>query len=73
MSGMADDVRSAAAPHALPSRDAAKYLGASPYTLKSWRLQGRGPAFVRLSPTKHVYLVRDLDEYIAERRRGGGR
>ena len=61
----AADVR----PRVLSTRDAATYVGLSRHTLKSWRLQGRGPAFVRLSPRKCGYLVRDLDSFLERRRR----
>lgn len=36
----------------LSSREAAAYLGVTSDTLDNWRCQGRGPAFIKTSPTR---------------------
>lgn len=51
----------------LPPRDAGKYIGISPLTLANWRVSGKGPRFIRLSPRKIVYRVADLELWLGER------
>ena len=47
--------------------EAAHYLDLHPGTLSNWRLQGIGPAYVRIG--KNIrYRVADLDEWITVRR-----
>ncbi|HEU5223157.1 MAG TPA: helix-turn-helix domain-containing protein [Candidatus Lumbricidophila sp.] len=61
---------SAINPGALNPTDAALYLGKlSPVTLRDWRKDGIGPAFVRLGATKGrvVYRIQDLDKWLASR------
>lgn len=56
------------APAALSTADAARYLGGvSPRTLESWRLRGKGPAWVKVGD-RVVYLVSDLDAFLASGR-----
>lgn len=45
------------------TRQAAEYLGASPFTLKGWRRRGEGPPWIKLSPRLVVYERPDLDAY----------
>lgn len=55
---------------ALRTTQAARYLGISASLLRKMRLrgpddrQGRGPAFIRLSPALIVYEIRDLDSWL---------
>jgi hypothetical protein len=45
--------------------EAAIVLGISPETLKVWRREGRGPAWVRLGDNKLVrYALIDLEDYV---------
>lgn len=36
----------------LTSREAAVYIGVAPETLDNWRCQGRGPAFIKTTPSR---------------------
>jgi len=47
----------------LTESDAAAKLGLKVATLRAWRHQGRGPAFVRLGRAIR-YLATDLDEFV---------
>ncbi|SUS06442.1 Transcriptional regulator (fragment) [uncultured Defluviicoccus sp.] len=49
--------------------EAAAFLGMSTSTLAKWRVYGRGPPFSRLSRGLVVYDERDLEAFVAERRR----
>ncbi len=49
------------------SKEAAKILQKKEQTLANDRLNGRGPAWSKLSG-RIVYLVEDLEEYIKEHR-----
>jgi len=51
--------------HLLDCIPAADYLGLSPITLADWRVQGRGPRYVKLG-RRVKYDIADLDDYIAE-------
>lgn len=51
----------------LTQKEAGEYLGISPLTLANWRVFGRGPRFIRLSPRKIGYRISDLDEWLSER------
>lgn len=45
------------------SREAALYLGIAPETLDNWRCQGRGPAFIKTTPSsrgKVLYRISDI-------------
>lgn len=46
----------------LVTEDAAAYLSLSRRTLEAWRLQGRGPTYVKLG-RKVVYRPEDLDAF----------
>ena len=52
----------------LSTREAAAWLGLSPRTLDRYRVSGEGPAFHRFG-TRVRYLVADLDDWAAARRR----
>ena len=52
---------------ALTEADAAVRLGLKVATLRAWRHQGRGPAFVRLGRAVR-YLDSDLDEFLCANR-----
>lgn len=57
----------------LTETEAAARLGLKVATLRAWRNQGRGPAYVRLGRAIR-YLSNDLDEFIQSNRhnpRGG--
>lgn len=47
---------------------AAELLGLSPRTLQRFRVQGRGPRYIKLGK-KVGYLERDLQEFIDKNRR----
>lgn len=57
-----------AADTAIPDTEAARILGCSVACLRAWRLQGRGPAFVRLGRRLVRYRLIDLQEYVARHR-----
>lgn len=48
---------------ALPTSEAAHYIGLSYGTLKKWRVTGDGPAYVRIG-SRIVYLIEDLDTWL---------
>lgn len=50
------------------TRAAAEYVGSSKSTLEKLRLTGGGPPFIKLGRTV-VYDSRDLDEWLAARKR----
>lgn len=50
----------------LRDTEAAEHLGISPKTLRAWRLQGRGPRYVKLGRAVR-YLVQDLDQWASGR------
>lgn len=52
---------------ALPTAEAALYIGVARSTLKKWRVTGVGPPYVRVG-SKIVYLVEDLDDFLRARR-----
>jgi hypothetical protein len=51
----------------ISTEEAAKMMGRSPATLRSWRCSKIGPPFTRLHPRSVVYAQEDLERYIAER------
>jgi predicted DNA-binding transcriptional regulator AlpA len=52
------------------TRQVALWLGVHPITVRRWRLQGRGPQWVRLGRAIR-YRNSDVEEWIASRPRGG--
>ncbi|MGI8307186.1 helix-turn-helix transcriptional regulator [Saccharopolyspora hattusasensis] len=52
---------------ALPTEEAAHYMGLSYSTLKKWRVTGDGPAYVRIG-SRIVYLIEDLDTWLLAHR-----
>ena len=57
----------AVAPTPLTEIEAAARLGLKVATLRAWRHQGKGPAFVRLGRAIR-YLRSDIDEFLAANR-----
>ena len=55
----------------LTQEEAADILGVSPSTMNGWRVQGRGPAIVRLSARCVRYRYGDVLAYIAANRHMG--
>ena len=51
----------------LTETEAATRLGLKVATLRAWRNQGRGPAYVRLGRAIR-YLVTDIDEFLTSNR-----
>jgi predicted DNA-binding transcriptional regulator AlpA len=51
----------------LSQEEAAEFLGLSPSTLSSWRVEGRGPKFIRISGRAVRYRAGDLEIFISER------
>lgn len=51
-------------PTALPTKQAAEYLGVAKQTLANWRNLGKGPNYVKLD-TAVLYRVQDLDDWLA--------
>ena len=47
----------------LSSAEAAAYLGLAEGTMRKLRVQGTGPAFLRISSRRIVYDVRDLEAF----------
>jgi predicted site-specific integrase-resolvase len=47
--------------------EAARYMGVSPHTLRSWRRNGKGPKYIRIEG-RILYLQSDLDAYLMEHR-----
>ena len=54
-------------PH-LKTTAAAEYCGVSKSLLEKLRLEGRGPAYIKLSPRLIVYSPADLDAWLASAR-----
>jgi hypothetical protein len=52
---------------ALPTAEAAVYIGVAPTTLKKWRVTGAGPPYVRVG-SKVVYMIEDLHAFLRARR-----
>jgi hypothetical protein len=46
---------------------ASEYLGTAVQTLRNWRNQRRGPAYVKLGRSVR-YLVKDLESYLMKNR-----
>ena len=60
-------ITSATSCEPLTEAEAAARLGLKVATLRAWRHQGRGPAFVRLGRAIR-YLSTDIDEFLAANR-----
>lgn len=56
-----------AEPVLLSEKEAARILGFSHRTLQAWRVQGGGPAFIRVSTRCVRYRMEDLERWIADR------
>lgn len=52
----------------LNTAEAAARLGIRPATLRGWKAQRIGPAFIQLSPRCVRYDERDIQQYVNERR-----
>ena len=48
--------------------EAAAYLGLAPRTLQSWRVRGRGPAYIKAG-ARVLYRVIDLERWVEAHRR----
>ncbi|GEE02258.1 hypothetical protein nbrc107696_27040 [Gordonia spumicola] len=55
----------------LTTAELAESIGVAPKTVRNWRTQGLGPAFVRLSPNDVRYDPADVAEWIAAVKRSG--
>lgn len=53
--------------NALNERQAARYLGVSPATLRLWRAEGRAPRYFRAGERLVRYRRADLDSWVQER------
>ena len=53
-------------PVLLTEKEAGRLLGFSIRTLQKWRVEGRGPIFVRVSPRSIRYRRDDLESWITE-------
>ena len=53
----------------LSPTEAAEYLNMTPRFLEARRTRGGGPPFIRISANRVKYLLADLQEFVAERRR----
>lgn len=51
----------------LTTAQAAAFLGLKQNTLEHWRIYGKGPAIVRLSPRTVRYRRLDLEAWVASR------
>ena len=54
-------------PRVLHTAPAADYIGKTESTLEKWRVTGGGPPFIKSGRTI-VYDIRDLDDWLDERR-----
>ena len=61
------DTAATAAHQPMPESEAASRLGLKVATLRAWRNQGRGPAYVRLGRAVR-YLAIDIDEFLSSNR-----
>lgn len=62
---MADTARAqASGPLVVDEDTAAERLSVSPRTLQRWRLNGRGPAFVRVGG-RRMYRPEDLEAFVS--------
>jgi len=57
----------------IPTSQAAQMLGLKPQTLRVWRLEGKGPKYVRMGNQSHgraYYDLSDIQEWISDRKYG---
>lgn len=45
----------------------AKAFNVKPQTVRLWRVQGKGPRYIRLSASKVAYDPRDVEQWIRDR------
>ncbi len=50
------------------TREAAKLLGLEEPTLRGWRIIGKGPEYIRMSPRRILYDTEILRQYREDRR-----
>ena len=55
----------------LTTNEVAKRLALSPYTLKVWRMLGKGPKFVKIGGRSIRYSEKALADYLAKARKAG--
>jgi excisionase family DNA binding protein len=65
------DTAATAAHQPMPESEAASRLGLKVATLRAWRHQGRGPAYVRLGRAVR-YLASDIDDFLNSNRHSPG-
>lgn len=53
----------------LDTKQAATFLGLSPYTLQSWRSRGMGPPHYPVSGTRVHYKKAELEAWMQQRRK----
>jgi DNA-binding transcriptional MerR regulator len=51
------------------TREAARILGVSARTLERWRMEGQGPAFLKIGSYRVTYDIEDLDAFKRAARR----
>ncbi len=51
----------------MTSPDAARFLKLEPQTLRSWRVQGRGPRYIRIAGTRVAYRRSELEQWLEDR------
>ena len=61
------DTAATAGHQPMPESEAASRLGLKVATLRAWRHQGRGPAYVRLGRAVR-YLASDIDDFLNSNR-----
>ena len=55
----------------LTTEEAGKVLGMSEQTMRIWRIENRGPSFVKINRSIR-YLREDLEAFISSNRKVGG-
>jgi excisionase family DNA binding protein len=66
--GDTEATQTTAANRPLTEAEAAHRLGLKVATLRAWRHQGRGPAYVRLGRAVR-YIVSDIDDFLRSNRK----